>query len=86
MKTYVVLYSRPGCHLCHEAEAAIRRSSCFKEIVLDVVDIDTAAELRDRFGDEIPVVFIGGVKVFKYHVAPREFCEKLKKLTRNKSE
>jgi glutaredoxin len=56
----VVLYSRPGCHLCDGARAVIA------EVCADVGEsyvehsIDDDPELRRRFGEEIPVTFVDG--------------------------
>lgn len=41
------------------------------------VDVDTDAELRHRFNDEVPVVFIDGRKAFKYRMDEQEFLRKL---------
>jgi glutaredoxin len=41
------------------------------------VDVDTDAELRRRFNDEVPVVFIDGRKAFKYRMDEQEFLRKL---------
>lgn len=59
----VVLYSRPGCHLCEEAAAALealrhRHSFAFRE-----VDIQSDPELERRFLLEIPVIEVDGAVV-----------------------
>ncbi len=73
----VIVYSRVGCHLCDvvkdtlahlESEAAFRWS---------VIDIDTDPELRQRYNDEVPVVFINGRKAFKYHMDSAQFLRAL---------
>lgn len=79
----VIIYSRPGCHLCHDAEAAIRQSSCQQEIEVQVVNIDDDPRLQERYAFDIPVVFINGIKAFKHRVSPEEFCRKVRRL-RNK--
>jgi glutaredoxin len=79
-KANVVIYSRPGCHLCEEAKANMRAAGCDDEFILDEVNIDEDPALRDSFQFDIPVVFINGVKVFKHRVEPREFKRKLAKL------
>jgi glutaredoxin len=83
MKASVIIYSRPGCHLCEEAKAIIRAAGCDDEFVLEEVNIDEDANLRDSFQFDIPVIFINGVKVFKHRVDARKFRRKLAKLTRN---
>jgi hypothetical protein len=41
------------------------------------VDVDSDTDLRRRFSDEVPVVFIDGRKAFKYHMDEREFLRRL---------
>jgi glutaredoxin len=41
------------------------------------VDVDSDGELRRKFNDEVPVVFIDGRKAFKYRMDEREFMRKL---------
>jgi len=81
-KARVRIYSRPDCHLCHEAEAAIRGSSCGQEVEVEVINIDENPRLQEQYGNDIPVVFINGVKVFKHRISPDEFCRKLRRLAK----
>jgi glutaredoxin len=76
----VTLYTRPGCHLCEEAKASIHAAGCDDEFTLEEINIDLDPELRDRYGNQIPVVFINQTKAFKYRVDPREFKRKLRRL------
>ena len=71
--TEVILYTRAGCHLCDDAKQVLRANG----VIFSEVDIDTDADLRARFNDEVPVVFIAGRKAFKYHVDPRELRKRL---------
>jgi hypothetical protein len=41
------------------------------------VDVESDDELRRKFTDEVPVVFIDGRKAFKYRMDEREFLRKL---------
>ena len=79
----VILYTRPGCHLCEEAKASIHAAGCDDELTLEEINVDLDPELRERYGDQIPVVLINGTKAFKYRVDPREFKRKLRRLTRD---
>ena len=82
-KATVTLYTRPGCHLCEEAKAAMRASGCEGEFLLEEVNIDLDAALGDKYRFDIPVVYINGVKAFKHAVDPREFRRKLRRLSRS---
>lgn len=82
MMPKLTLYSRPDCCLCEEMKAVIGEVARKMPIDLEEIDIDGAAELRQRFGDEVPVLFIGGRKAFKYRVTARELEKRLKRMTR----
>ena len=76
----MTIYSRPECHLCHEARSAILGSGVSNEdFDLEEINIDEDRSLADRYGCDIPVVLINGIKVFKHRVDPREFKRKLKR-------
>jgi hypothetical protein len=69
----LTLYSKPGCHLCDEMKAVIRRVIDDKpEVSIDEIDISGDAMLTDRYGVEIPVLAIDGRKVAKYRITERE--------------
>jgi len=73
----VVLYSRKGCHLCEivkESLVKLQRHAGFK---WSEIDVDSDAELRRLYNDEVPVVFINGRKAFKYRMDEQEFLKKL---------
>ena len=76
----MTIYTRPRCHLCEEAREAILASGCDGEFLLEEVNIDDDPALRERYGWDIPVIFINGVKVFKHRVDSREFKRKLRRL------
>ena len=79
-KPVVTIFSRPGCHLCDEAKEAIHNSGCDGEFILEEININEDAKLVELYGNDIPVVFINRVKVFKHRVEPREFKRKLRRL------
>lgn len=60
----VVVYSRPGCHLCEEAVAQI---VCLHErgyrFELHEVDIESHDLLLRRYLERIPVVEVDGLEV-----------------------
>jgi len=62
--TSLVLYSRPGCHLCDGARSALERvGHPFEEI-----DITTDDALHARYLERIPVVTMDGFEVFEFFV------------------
>ena len=65
----VILYTRPGCHLCDEMKDVIRRVAQHVPLALEEIDISADAELEARYRVEIPVLMIDGKKVAKYRIA-----------------
>ncbi len=62
--TEVVVYSRPGCHLCEEAVAEIAAIHAEGyEFELREIDIESDDLLLKRLLERIPVVEVGGVPV-----------------------
>ena len=75
----VEILSKPDCHLCHEAKALLQALQASHSFALQEVDITTAADLLERYREEIPVVFINGRKAFKYRVEPKQFVRALRR-------
>ena len=76
-KVHVIIYSRPCCHLCEEAKAAIRSAGCDDQFVLDEINIESDEQLLSKYRYDIPVITIDGVETFIHRVSPREFREKI---------
>jgi glutaredoxin len=72
-KPHVIVYSRPGCHLCDEAKAAITSAGCSDQFTLEEVNIESDDELLRKYKYDIPVVTIDGVETFIHRVDPAEF-------------
>jgi len=73
----VTIYSRPGCHLCEAAKAAI--DPLLTEFAAPVreVNIDEDAVLTERYGWDIPVIFVGSRKAAKHRVNVKQFRRQL---------
>lgn len=56
----VTLYSRPGCHLCQQAEQVVATVCDELGEGYAVVMVDDDPELLRRFTDEVPVTFVDG--------------------------
>ena len=56
----VVLYTRPGCHLCDEAREVIEQVCAELGEAYDDIDITGSEDLLRRFTEEIPVTFVDG--------------------------
>lgn len=77
----MVLYTKPGCHLCEEMKEVMSQSGCAELYSLEEVDIESDAELFARYQYEIPILFINGVEAFRHRLRPDEFKEYLTSLT-----
>jgi glutaredoxin len=73
----VLVYSRPGCHLCDVVKETLRKLEGQGTFQWREVNIDEDPELRRLYGDQIPVVFVDGRKSFKYHMKERDFLRRL---------
>ncbi len=80
-KLDVKLYTRPGCHLCEEVKKEMRAAGCDELYVLEEINIESDPELLNRYGKEIPVVTINGIKAFKYRLNASEFRRRLQRQT-----
>ena len=56
----VVLYSRPGCHLCDDAREVVARICAQVGTTYDEVDITGSEELTAAYGEQVPVTFVDG--------------------------
>ena len=73
----VEMLTKPGCGLCDDARDVIERVGRDVAIDFQVRDISDDPELLARFGEEIPVIFVGGRKAFKYRVEEAELRRRL---------
>jgi thioredoxin reductase (NADPH) len=60
---HFVLYSRPGCSLCEELQAELSLVPAVGSYPIEVIDIDSDAAARARYGHKIPVLLFGGTLV-----------------------
>ena len=72
-KAHVIVYSRPGCHLCDEAKTAIKNSNTSDHYVLEEINIESDNELLKKYKYDIPVIMIDGEEAFRHRVDPDEF-------------
>jgi thiol-disulfide isomerase/thioredoxin len=74
------IYSRPGCHLCDEAKAVVESLRERYAVVLRTINVESSADLENRYGSDIPVVLINGEEAFRHRVDRTELERKLKAL------
>ena len=79
-KPHVIIYSRPGCHLCDAAKAAIMSAGCDDQFTLEEVNIESDQGLLRKYKYDIPVIAIDGVESFIHRVQPEEFRTRIKRI------
>jgi glutaredoxin len=73
----VTLYTRPGCHLCDAAKAAMAPVLAEFKAPLREVNIDTDRQLRDIYTNDVPVIFLGTRKVAQHSVDVQQLRQQL---------
>lgn len=64
----VTLYTRPKCHLCDDARAAIVPILREFGAPLREVNIDDDEDLRELYTNDVPVIFLGSREVARHAV------------------
>jgi len=77
-KAQVVIYSRPGCHLCEEAKGVIEAAHCADKYTLAEINIESDPDLLRRYQYDIPVITINGVEAFRHRLTSGAFRERLR--------
>jgi glutaredoxin len=79
MTNELLLYTRKECCLCEEMKEILRQCATRHPLTITEIDVDRSAELQQKYGDEVPVLFINGRKAFKYRLTARELERRLKR-------
>ena len=66
----VLLYSKPGCHLCEDARAVVEQVCAEVGAGYDEVDISSDPGLMRSYGEQIPVTFVDGAQHDFWRVDP----------------
>jgi glutaredoxin len=71
MDQLLTIYTRPGCHLCHEMKLIVERVVRDTHTAARIQEIDIAddPDLEARYGLEIPVLLVNGRKAAKFRVS-----------------
>ena len=77
MTVQIRIYTRKDCCLCDAMKAAVREVAGSISLGVEEIDVDSAAELKESYGSEVPVLFINGRKAFKHRVTVKELRERL---------
>ena len=69
----LVLYGRPGCHLCDDARTVLERVGA----PFDEVDITGDDALHRRYLERIPVVTLDGEELYDFFVDESDLRRRL---------
>jgi len=67
----LTVLGRPGCHLCNDALAVLRRllsEPAFVDVRLEQVDIESDDALLSRYLERIPVIALDGEELYDFFV------------------
>lgn len=77
MSARVTMYTRAGCHLCDDALEVVAAACEASGSEYQLVDVDASQELRERFGDQVPVVTVDGQTVGFWRIDPQVLAQAL---------
>jgi glutaredoxin len=66
VKPTLTVLSRDYCHLCHGMIAALEQLQGRYDFAIDVVDVDRAPSLEEKWGDKVPVLLDGEREICHY--------------------
>jgi glutaredoxin len=73
----ITLFSKPDCHLCADALAALRALQAELDFELEEQDITRDEGLHRSYFERIPVVALDGEELFDYFVDEAVLRERL---------
>ncbi len=73
----LILYGKPGCHLCEDARVAVLAATERRDVELREVDVSLDPVLERRYGLRIPVLELDGEELFEYVVDPAALADRL---------
>ncbi len=79
----MIIYSRPGCHLCDDAKAAIVNAGCSDQFTLTEINIESDPDLLNKYKYDIPVIAIDGTETFIHRVTSEEFRTRITRILKS---
>ncbi len=77
MTPEITVYSRPDCHLCADAMAALRALQAELGFSLSERDIDQDEMLQRAYFERIPVIALDGEELFDFFIDEALLRERL---------
>jgi glutaredoxin len=76
----LTLLSRPDCHLCDDARKIVAPLAANFSLSFREVNIDEDSALRQRYGNDIPVLFLGTEELARHSLNAKLLEERLAKI------
>ena len=73
----LILYVRRDCHLCAEMHRDLLELGTRPPFAVELVDIDSDADLVARYGHKVPVLVGGGEEICHYFLDEPQLTEYL---------
>lgn len=73
----VLLYKKPGCHLCDDAETILERLKKEKKFFLERIMLEENTDMFEKYGNKVPIVFINDRMALEYKLDEGVFLKKL---------
>jgi predicted DCC family thiol-disulfide oxidoreductase YuxK len=74
----VVLYHRPGCHLCEEAEKVLAEAARVANFSFESINIESDLQLLEAYRLDIPVIEIDGKPKFRHRIGLDEILSAIR--------
>ncbi|MFN0206605.1 MAG: glutaredoxin family protein [Planctomycetota bacterium] len=76
-RTHVRIYSRRNCSLCDAVVVLVQEFAESHSLEIEIVDIDSDANLRAEFDTEVPVVEVNDREIARYRLTRERLLEAL---------
>ena len=73
------LYTRRGCCLCEEMKTAIDDAIGGFPVRLEEIDVDANPDFTERFGADVPVLFVEGQEFARHRLDRKALRERLRR-------
>jgi glutaredoxin len=75
----ITLLTRKGCHLCEVAQRRMQPVLAEFGVTLRIVDIDADPVLRERYTNDVPVIFAGPEEISRHRIDLERLRESLER-------
>ncbi|MFY8050431.1 MAG: glutaredoxin family protein [Aquiluna sp.] len=84
---HLTLITRQGCHLCEVAEGELARVvAAFSELnpdkpyTVELLDVDSAEDLKVQYSEEVPVLILNGEQIAFFQIDADRVLKRLEQI------